>query len=210
MIERSDPFMRTFSLRQMMDRLFEDAFVMPRDGNGSTNEAGSAALNVYEDGDNLVIEALMPGIRPDNVDITVEGGTLTIRGTTEQDDERTDRNYLIREHRRMSFVRSMRLPDTVDAERIQASFENGVLRLTVPRAEQAKPRRISVNGNGTRQMSSGESRNQSSGESRNPSVASSQSSSTTDANEKRETQPSESSNAGMSQTPDSQPAGQRS
>jgi HSP20 family protein len=194
----------------MMDRLFEDAFVMPRDGNGSTNEAGSAALNVYEDGDNLVIEALMPGIRPDNVDITVEGGTLTIRGTTEQDDERTDRNYLIREHRRMSFVRSMRLPDTVDAERIQASFENGVLRLTVPRAEQAKPRRISVNGNGTRQMSSGESRNQSSGESRNPSVASSQSSSTTDANEKREAQPSESSNAGMSQTPDSQPAGQRS
>ena len=152
----------------------------------------------------------MPGIRPDNVDITVEGGTLTIRGTTEQDDERTDRNYLIREHRRMSFVRSMRLPDTVDAERIQASFENGVLRLTVPRAEQAKPRRISVNGNGTRQMSSGESRNQSSGESRNQSVASSQSSSTTDANEKRETQPSESSNAGMSQTPDSQPAGQRS
>ena len=210
MIERSDPFMRTFSLRQMMDRLFEDAFVMPRDGNGSTNEAGSAALNVYEDGDNLVIEALMPGIRPDNVDITVEGGTLTIRGTTEQDDERTDRNYLIREHRRMSFVRSMRLPDTVDAERIQASFENGVLRLTVPRAEQAKPRRISVNGNGTRQMSSGESRNQSSGESRNQSSASSQSSSTTDGGGRGDTRPSESSNAGMSQTPDSQPAGQRS
>ena len=146
MIERYDPFGRTMSLRQMMDRLMEDAFIMPREG--QTTPVGSAALNVYEEGDNLVVEAQLPGMKPEDVDISVESGTLTIRAEAKAQEERKERNYVIREHRRGSFVRSLRLPDTVDPDAAQATFENGVLRLTLPRSEQAKPRRIEISSGG--------------------------------------------------------------
>jgi HSP20 family protein len=83
-------------------------------------------------------------VRPEDVNITVEGGTLTIRGEVSQEQERQDRNYLIREVRQGSFIRTLRLPDTIDPDRAEASFEHGVLRLRFPRSEQAKPRRISI------------------------------------------------------------------
>lgn len=146
MIERYEPFGRTMSLRQMMDRLMEDAFIMPREG--QTTPVGSAALNVYEEGENLVVEAQLPGMKPEDIDVSVERGTLTIRGETKTDEERKERNYLVREHRRGSFVRSMRLPDTVDPDAVQATFEDGVLRLTFPKSEQAKPRRIEIPSGG--------------------------------------------------------------
>ncbi len=142
MIDRYDPARQMMSLRQMMDRLFEDAFIMPREGQVPSQD--SAPLNVYEEGDNLVVEAQMPGVRPEDVEITAEGGMLTIRGHTKAEQERKDRNYLIREHREGIFVRSLRLPETVDADRAQASFDNGVLRLTFPKSAQAKPRRIAI------------------------------------------------------------------
>lgn len=146
MMERFDPFGRMMSVRQMMDRMLEDAFVMPREEQGAT--ASSAPLNVYEDGDNLVVEAQLPGVKSEDVDVSVERGTLTIRAETQAEQERKERNYLIREHRRGSFVRSIRLPGTVDPDAVKASFENGVLRLSFPRSEQAKPRRIAINGSG--------------------------------------------------------------
>jgi len=152
MIERFDPFGRMLSLRQMMDRLMEDAMVLPREGDGSS--MGSAGINVYEEGENLVVEAHLPGLRPDEVQVTVEGGMLTIRGEHKAEEERKERNYIIREHRHGSFVRTVRLPDTVDTEHAQANFENGVLRLTLPRSEQAKPRRIAIQGQ-TQQSSLG-------------------------------------------------------
>jgi HSP20 family protein len=159
MIDRYDPFGRTLSLRQMMDRLMEDAFVMPRGGDAPT--MGTPAMDVYEEGDNVVVETPLPGMKPDDIDINIEHGTLTIRGESKSEEERKDRNYLIREQRMGSFQRSLRLPDTVDANACQASYDNGVLRLTLPKSEQAKPRRIPVSAGsqgGQRPMvSSGES-----------------------------------------------------
>jgi HSP20 family protein len=146
MIERYDPFGRAMSLRQMMDRLLEDAFIVPREG--QMTAAGSAPLNVYEEGDNVVVEAQLPGTKPEDIDVRVERGTLTIRAETKADEERQERSYLVREHRRGTLERSLRLPETVDPDACQASFENGVLRLTFPRSEQAKPRRISVTAGG--------------------------------------------------------------
>jgi HSP20 family protein len=153
MIERYNPFGRMLSLRQMMDRLLEDAFVMP--GEGQVAPTGGAALNVYEEGDRFVVEAPLPGAKPEDIQVTVEGGMLTIRGETKADEERKERNYLIREHRQSSFARSLRLPDTVDPDGVQANFENGVLRLTFPRSKQAQPRRIPVTAAGGQAQPSG-------------------------------------------------------
>lgn len=152
MIERYDPFGRLMSLRQMMDRLLEDAFIMPRNGHEQA-EAQAGALNVYEEGDDFVVEAQLPGMRPEDIQVTVDRGTLTIRGETRAEQERRERNYLIREQRRGSFTRSLRLPESVDPDSVQASFENGVLRLTFKRTEQAKPRRIAVTGGSQRALS---------------------------------------------------------
>ena len=144
MIDRNESLGRAMGLRQVMDRLLEDAFVMPRGGDGQV--WGGPALNVYEEGDQLTVEAQLPGINPDNLDINVEQGVLTISGQTATQEERKERNYLVREHRTGRFSRSMRLPTTYNADGCAASFEHGVLRLTFPKSEAAKPRRIQIGG----------------------------------------------------------------
>ena len=106
MIDRYGNPGQAFSLRQLMDRMLEDAFVMPRNGGEAW---GGPAVDVYEEGDNLVVEAHLPGIKPENLDVTVERGVLTISGTTESEQERKDRNYLLREKRSGRFSRSIQL-----------------------------------------------------------------------------------------------------
>jgi len=146
MIDRYDPFGRAMSLRQMMDSLLADAFVMPRDAQSSP--AGSAPLNMYEEGDTRVVEAGLPGIKPEDVDVNVERGTLTIRSESKSENEHKERNYLVREQRTGSFSRTVRLPETYDADACQATFEDGVLRLKFPKSEQARPRRIQISSGG--------------------------------------------------------------
>jgi HSP20 family protein len=153
MLDRHDPFGRTLGLRQVMDRLLEDAVVMPRNGDGQG--WSGPALNVYEDGDALVVEAHLPGLRPEDLDINVEQGVLTISGQTTAEEERTERNYLIREHRTGRFSRSLRLPATYNPDACQANFEHGVLRLDFPKSESAKPRRIQIGGSSQPAMTSG-------------------------------------------------------
>lgn len=144
-MERYDPFGRMISLRQMVDRLLEDAFIAP--GSSARRpavNAGSLAMNVYESGDSLVVEASLPGIKPEDVEINIDHGILTIRAELKSEQERQERNYLIREHQAGHFTRSLQLPDTVDSSAAQASYEHGVLRLTLPKSEHAKPRRIPI------------------------------------------------------------------
>jgi len=144
MLDRHDTFGRAMGLRQVMDRLMEDAFVMPRGGEGQS--WGGPALNVYEEGDELTVEAQLPGIKPDDLDINLEQGVLTISGQTVTEEERKERNYFVREHRTGRFSRSLRLPATYNTENCSANFEHGVLRLTFPKSEAAKPRRIQIGG----------------------------------------------------------------
>jgi HSP20 family protein len=153
MIDRYPPFGPTLGLRQVMDRLLEDAFVMPRGGDGQS--WGGPALNVYEEGDQLTVEAHLPGLKPEDLDINVEQGVLTISGQTTSDEERKERNYLVREHRTGRFSRSLRLPATYDSDGCAANFEQGVLRLTFPKSEAAKPRRIQLGGASQPAMTSG-------------------------------------------------------
>jgi HSP20 family protein len=152
MIERYDPFGRATSLRQMMDRLLEDAFVMPRGSRGDSwgGQSGGPSLDIYEEGDNLIVEAQLPGIKPEDVDVTVEQGVLTISGKMEREEERKERNYLIRERQTGRFNRALRLPASYNPDACKADFDNGVLRLTFPKAEEARPRRIQISGGGQR------------------------------------------------------------
>src|SRR5215217_5884130 len=116
MIDRYDPFARTMGLRQVMDRLLEDAVVMPKQGGA----AGSPSVDVYEEADNLVVEAHQPGFKPENLDVNVENGVLTISGQTEAEEERTERNYLLREKRSGRFTRGLQLPPAYSPDPTEA------------------------------------------------------------------------------------------
>lgn len=145
MIERYDPFGRMQSLRQMMDQLLEDAFVLPRGGGPEGRGiGGGTALNVYEEGERLIVEAPLAGVKPEDINVSVENGVLTVRAERSKEEDRRERNYMLREYHAGSFTRSIRLPDTVDVNACDATFEHGVLRITFPRSEQARPRRIEV------------------------------------------------------------------
>ncbi|MCC6178415.1 MAG: Hsp20/alpha crystallin family protein [Chloroflexi bacterium] len=147
MLDRRDAPGRMLSLRQLMDRLFEDAFVVPQDLMSRVSGApAGGTMDVYEEGDDLVVEAQLPGMKPDDVDVQVERGMLMIRGQTSTNEERKERNYLIHEQRSGSFSRTLQLPDNIDVDACRATFENGVLRLVFPKTERARPRRIQVTG----------------------------------------------------------------
>jgi HSP20 family protein len=154
MLDRHDAFGRAMGLRQVMDRLLEDAFVMPRGGEGGQGWSGPA-LNVYEEADQLTVEAQLPGLKPEDLEINVEQGVLTISGQTTAEEERKERNYFVREHRTGRFSRSLRLPATYNADACTANFEHGMLRLVFPKSEAAKPRRIQISGGSQPAVTSG-------------------------------------------------------
>jgi len=142
---RWDPFREMVSLRDAMDRLFEESFVRPFGGwPFLTGEAQTLALDIYETDDDLVVEASLPGINPDEVDISVVGNTLTIKGEHEEKKEEEKGKYHCRERRYGAFQRTVSLPVEVDANKAEAVFENGVLKLTLPKVEEARPKRIQV------------------------------------------------------------------
>jgi HSP20 family protein len=143
MFDRHGPGGQAMGLRQVMDRLLEDAVIAPRQG--GTGSWSGPVLDVYEDGDNLTVEAQLPGLQPDAIDVHVERGVLTISGRTAAEPESQGRNYLVREQRAGQFSRSLQLPATYTADPSQATYEQGILRLVFPKSEQAKPRRIQLN-----------------------------------------------------------------
>jgi HSP20 family protein len=150
-VRRPSPFGELLSLRRAMDRFIDDDFFRPLAWNGA--ETGAPALDVATTPDSVVIEAALPGIRPEEVDITVENGTLTIRGETKVERQEGEGDYLVREIRRGSFSRTVSLPSGLEPDKAEATFENGVLKLRIPKAEETKPRQIrispTIDGNAT-------------------------------------------------------------
>ncbi len=142
LIRRTNPFGELMSLRQAMDRLFEDSYVRPYRGAGPDDNA--LALDVYTTADALVVEAALPGVKPEDVDITVLGDTLSINATNRSEQSRDEDGYTYREIRRGSFSRTVTLPTGLKSDAATASFENGLLRLAFPKAEEAKPRQIQI------------------------------------------------------------------
>jgi HSP20 family protein len=143
LVRRTSPLGELVSLRQAMDRLFEDSFVRPRPwGVGDSN--GILPLDVTNSTDALVVEAALPGIAPQDVEITVEDGTLTIRGETRSEEQRQDGETLINEIRRGTVSRAIALPSGLEPDKADATFVNGVLHLRIPKAEAVKPRQIRI------------------------------------------------------------------
>jgi HSP20 family protein len=141
-VRRPSPFGELMSLRSAMDRLFEDSFVgRPFGGVESTNQL---PLDVTRTADSLVVEAALPGIKPEDVDITVEDNTLTIRGEFRDERKSGDGESLVSEIRRGSFGRTITLPTGLEADKATATFEHGVLTLRIPKAESVKPRQIRI------------------------------------------------------------------
>lgn len=142
MLSRYDPFREMMSLRSAMDRLFDSAFVGSRNDWEQVN--WELALDVSETDEEYLVKASVPGINPDDLEITYNNKVLTIKGETRQEEEREDSRYHLRERRFGSFARSVSLPTMVDSDHIKASYENGVLSLQLPKTEEAKPRRIPI------------------------------------------------------------------
>jgi len=141
---RWEPFRDLISLREVMDRLFEESFIRPRAGWPARVGAETLAVDMYETDDAIVVKSAIPGIEPEDLDISISGDTLTIKGETRTEEDVKKENYIRREHRYGSFYRALTIPLPVVAGEAEAEFENGVLKLTLPKAEEVRPKAIKV------------------------------------------------------------------
>ncbi|HSJ14719.1 MAG TPA: Hsp20/alpha crystallin family protein [Longimicrobiales bacterium] len=148
------PFEALYGVRRQLDRLFDEF------STGADDTGWSMPAEVVETQDELRFHMEVPGLRPEDIELTVENGILTVAGEKklERREGETDDNYRLVERRYGRYSRSFRLPSTVAPDRVQASCENGVLTIRLPKAEEAKPRRIQVTGgDGAQSLTQGES-----------------------------------------------------
>ena len=140
---RWDPIQEAVTLREAVNRLFEESFVPATPPRGTL----AVPLDLSETADSYMIEAVVPGLKAEDLSITFENGILSISGEIRQSEESKDRNFHRVERRFGRFSRSVSLPATVRGDAIVARLENGVLFLNIPKAEEVKPRKITVNVN---------------------------------------------------------------
>ena len=141
---RWEPFRDLVSLQDAMHRLFEESFVQSRVGWPASVGMQSLAVDMYETDEAIVVKTAVPGIKPEALNVSIVGDTLTIRGETKAEGEIKKENYIRRERRCGSFCRSLVVPLPVMADEAEAEFENGILTLTLPKAEEVKPKVIEV------------------------------------------------------------------
>ena len=140
-LTRWEPVREMMTLSEAMDRLFDDAFTRPLSLRGGR---AATAIDMFQTEDEVVVKATLPGLKAEDVDITVTGETLTLRGEYKQENERKNARYHIREQHSGSFERSILLPTDVKADKAKADFENGVLTISIPIAEEVKPKSIMI------------------------------------------------------------------
>ena len=140
---RWEPAREMMTLREAMDRLFDDAFTRPlslRDGWSMS----TPAIDMYQTDNEVVLKASIPGIKAEEVQINITGDVLTLKGEVQQEDERQERAWHIREQRFGSFERSVALPTAVKTDKAEAVFEDGILTITLPKADEVKPKTINI------------------------------------------------------------------
>jgi HSP20 family protein len=142
-LTRWQPWSELVTLRQGMDRLFEDSFLRPGFAWRAIPREGVIQLpvDIYSTEDEVVIRAAVPGVDPDDVEITIEGDTLTIKGETKAPE---DVDYICQEHCYGPFARTFTLNVPIQIDKATAEFENGVLTLTLPKTEEVKPKTIKI------------------------------------------------------------------
>ncbi len=144
-VTRFNPQQDVRSLQQQMSRLFEP-FLGRALGDDESLMSGTWAppVDVVEEKDAIVVSAELPGMSKDDIDIQFENGVLTLRGQRRAEKETTEKTYHRVERVYGNFVRSFTLPRTVDADKINATYHDGVLEIRVPKREEAKPRQINI------------------------------------------------------------------
>jgi HSP20 family protein len=142
MLTRWDPLRDAVTLREAMDRLFEDTWVPARRRAEGSERVYRLPLDAYVTPDEIVITANMPGVKPEDVEITLEGDTLTIKAERPAPLENV--SYALQERPYGRYQRTLSINVPVDADKAEAKFENGLLTLTVPKSEAVKPKTIQV------------------------------------------------------------------
>ena len=142
-IRRASPFDELFTLRRAMDRLFDEELFRPL-GRRPLGAGADPALDILTTLDELVVKASLPGWRPEDVEVTLTGSTLTISGEMKEETRREGESWILNEIRRGSFSRTIELPEGLVGDRATAAFEQGVLSLRIPKAEEVKPRQIRI------------------------------------------------------------------
>lgn len=142
-LSTGDPFR---SLQHRINRLFEDGFGLAPFGEESWSlSSWTPACDIYETESEIVVKAELPEVKKDDVHVSLENNVLTIRGERKFEDEKNRENYHRIERSYGEFVRSFTLPATIDSNNVSAEFNDGLLRVTLPKREEAKPKQIEVN-----------------------------------------------------------------
>jgi HSP20 family protein len=141
---RWQPMRGAVTLRDAMDRLFDEAFTRPRPQIDGWRDVGGPFIDMYETETEVVIKASLPGLKPDEVQISVTGEMLTIKGETTEKAEVEDKAYHIREQRYGLFERTVPLPTMVTLDKAKAESDAGMVIITLPKAEEVKPKTITV------------------------------------------------------------------
>ena len=145
-----DPFKELSAIHERMNQLFDETFLPSRGSEAAPAAAmWSPAVDIYESGDDIVVKAEVPGIDKDDVAVEVKDGILTLRGERKFEKEVSEKEYYRMERSYGTFTRSFTLPPTVDSDKIDAAFSQGVLKITLPKREESKPKQIKVKINGS-------------------------------------------------------------
>jgi HSP20 family protein len=141
--EGSGPINDLNRIRQEINRIFEDPLALLARGT-SFFEGWEPSLDVYEDPDKITVRAELPGMEKENINVSLEGNTLTIAGERKHEEERKEGNTFRSERFFGRFQRSVTLPQPVDVNRLQANYKDGVLSIVCPKSEEAKPKQIQI------------------------------------------------------------------
>lgn len=144
MLARFDPFREMTSLRRDIERLFDESLFRREWPSTDFPEVATMPMDIYEEGNNLMVKASVPGLKPEEIKIEVRGDVLHIYGETKKEEEKKERNYHLKEHRFARFERSVVLPFEVYSDKAHAVFDDGMLTLTLPKAETVKAKQIPI------------------------------------------------------------------
>jgi len=132
------------TLRGAIDHLFQESFVRPWAALFPSGTRIGMALDVYDQDDKIVVEATMPGVKPEDIDIRIQGDVLTIRSEAKQEKEVSKDRYSYKERSYGAVQRSLTLPSSVNADQAEAKLDNGVLKLSLPKVEQQRAKSVKV------------------------------------------------------------------
>ena len=143
-LTRWEPMRELQTMRSMMDRFFDEPFFAAPQLWSQRGENTPVPLDVIEEEGEYIVKASLPGVTPEETEITLTDNLLTIQGESKRESEKDEANYHVRERHVGRFMRHLTLPVPVNAEHVEATFENGVLTLRMPKSDVVKPKKITV------------------------------------------------------------------